>query len=417
MNTLPFPDIDLRRVVQILDAPRIADLESHLSIELDKLAGRISAGSSIAVAVGSRGIAAIDSIVRIAVQWLKSKEVKPFIIPAMGSHGGATAQGQSAILHSYGIREASVGAPIRSSMEVVSLPSDLPVKLYMDAQAYAADGIILINRIKPHTDYRGKYESGLGKMAVIGLGKHAQALEIHRYGIYGLRDLIPQAAVRILRCGKVLGGVGIVENALEQPAAIEVLPAEAIMSEEPRLLEVARTLMPALPSEDIDLLIVDRMGKDISGAGMDPNIIGRIYVRGEKEPDRPRIKAIYVRDLTAASHGNALGIGLADVISRRLYEKIDFQAMVENAYTSSFLERAKVPIVADTDEQGILIALRSCGVLTPGQERIIRIRSTLHLQDVYVSEAILAGLRSHSDIEISNVKAPLVDSSGSCPDL
>jgi hypothetical protein len=175
--------------------------------------------------------------------------------------------------------------------------------------------------------------------------------------------------------------------------------------------------MPALPADDIDLLIVDWMGKDISGAGMDPNIIGRIYVRGEREPERPRIKAIYVRDLTAASHGNALGTGLADVISRRIHDKIDFRAVVENAYTSSFLERAKVPIVADTDEAGIAIALRSCGALEPGQERIMRIRSTLHLEQLYLSASLLEELRGRTDIKTGDETVPLVDSSASCPEV
>jgi hypothetical protein len=302
-------------------------------------------------------------------------------------------------------------------MEVVRLSSDLPLNLFMDARASRADGIILINRIKPHTDYHGRYESGLIKMAVIGLGKHEQALEIHRFGVPGLRDLIPQCAERIFGTGKILGGVAIVENANEQGAALEALPVETILSEEPRLLELARTLMPALPSDSIDLLVVDWLGKDISGVGMDTNIIGRIAVRGEREPERPSIKAIYARDLTAGSHGNALGVGLADVISRRLFDKIDPRATLENAYTSSFLSRAKVPIVADSDEQAIDIALRSCGAVAAGQERIMRIRDTLHLEEIYVSEKLLEELRPRSDIKDNGRSVVIVDSLGNCPEL
>jgi len=417
MKTRGFPRLELHKVIQHFNAPRIDDLESHLTKELEKISSRIAAGSSIALAVGSRGIFGIDRIVQTTLSWLKQKKAKPFVVPAMGSHGGATAEGQLEILSSYGIRETTVGAPIRSSMEVVRLSSDLPVKLFMDTHASRADGIILINRIKPHTDYHSTYESGLVKMAVIGLGKHDQALEIHRFGVPGLRDLIPQCAERIFGTGKILGGVAIVENAYEQAAAVEALPVEAILPEEPRLLRLARTLMPALPSDSIDLLVVDAMGKDISGVGMDTNIIGRIAVRGEIEPEHPRIKAIFVRDLTAGSHGNALGVGLADVISRRLYDKIDFQATLENAYTSSFLSRAKVPIVADSDEQAVDIALRSCGAVAPGQERIMRIRDTLHLEEICVSKMLLEELRPLPNIQVTRQCVALVDSTGKCPEL
>jgi len=417
MKTQGVPRLNLFGVIQSFEAPKIDDLESYLTKELEKIASRVTAGSSIALAVGSRGIFGIDRIVRTTVSWLKKKNTKPFVVPAMGSHGGATAEGQMEVLSSYGVRESTIGAPIRSSMEVVCLSSDLPVKLFMDFHAYKADGIILINRIKPHTDYHGPYESGLVKMAVIGLGKHEQALEIHRFGVPGLKDFIPQCAKRILDTGKIVGGVAIVENAYEQTAAIEVLPAEAILSQEPHLLNLARTLMPVLPSESVDLLIVDWIGKDISGVGMDTNIIGRIEIRGEKEPDHPRIKAIFARNLTANSHGNALGIGLADVISRRLYDKIDFQATLENTYTSSFLSRAKVPVVAESDEQAVDIALRSSGAVAPGQERIMRIRDTLHLKEIYVSEKLLEELRSLPNIEITGHSVVLVDSAGICPEL
>jgi hypothetical protein len=417
MKKQDVPRIELHGVVQKFEAPRIDDLESHLAEELEKFSRRITAGSTIALAVGSRGIFGIDRIVQTTVSWLKRKGAEPFIVPAMGSHGGATAEGQLEVLSSYGIRDTTIGAPIRSSMEVVRLASDLPVNLFMDAHASKADGIILINRIKPHTDYHGPYESGIVKMAVIGLGKHEQALEIHRFGVPGLRDLIPKCAERILGTGKILGGVAVVENANEQTAALEALPAETILSEEPRLLELARTLMPALPSEDIDLLIVDAMGKDISGVGMDTNIIGRIAIRGEREPERPSIKAIYARDLTAGSHGNALGVGLADVVSRRLYDKIDLRTTLENAYTSSFLSRAKVPIVADSDERAIDIALRSCGAVAAGQERIMRIRDTLHLEEIYVSEKLLEELRPRLGIRDTGRSVGLVDSLGNCPEL
>lgn len=417
MKTQSVPHLKLFSVIRYFDAPKIDDVESYLTKELAKITSRVTPGSTIAVAVGSRGIFGIDRIVQTTVRWLKRKKTKPFVVPAMGSHGGATAEGQMEVLSSYGVRESSIGAPIRSSMEVVRLSSNLPIKLFMDSHAFKADGIILINRTKPHTDYHGRYESGLVKMAVIGLGKHNQALEIHRFGVPGLRDLIPLCAEKIFGTGKILGGVAIVENAYEKTALIEALPVEAILSQEPRLLNVARTLMPVLPSDNIDLLIVDWMGKDISGVGMDTNIIGRIEIRGEKEPDHPRIKAIFARDLTAKSHGNALGVGLADVISRRLYNKIDFHALLENAYTSSFLSRAKVPIVAESDRQAVDITLRSSGAVAPGREKIMRIRDTLHLEEIYVSEQLLEELQSLPNIEITGRSVVLVNPRGNCPKL
>ena len=417
MKTRGIPRLKLFGVIQNFDAPKIDNIEPYLAKELEKITSRVAPGSTIAVAVGSRGIFGIDRIVQTTVRCLRRKNAEPFVVPAMGSHGGATAEGQKEVLSSYGVREANIGAPIRSSMEVVRLASNLSVKLFMDSHAFKADGTILINRIKPHTDYHGPYESGLVKMAVIGLGKHQQALEIHRFGVPGLRDLIPQCAEKIFSTGKILGGVAIVENAYEQTAIIEALPVETILTQEPRLLNLARTLMPALPSNSIDLLIVDWIGKDISGVGMDTNIIGRIEIRGEREPDHPQIKAIFARDLTANSHGNTLGVGLADVISRRLYNKIDFHATLENAYTSSFLSRAKVPIVADSDEQAVDIALRSSGIVAPGQEKIMRIRDTLHLEEIYVSEQLLEELRSRPNIDITGRSAVLVNPAGNCPKL
>jgi hypothetical protein len=298
-------------------------------------------------------------------------------------------------------------------METVELArGNLPNRVYMDRLACEADGILLVNRIKPHTDFQGRYESGLAKMAVVGLGKHAQALEMHRFGVLGLRDLIPRTASVVLAGGKVLAGVAVVENAHDEVAAIEVLAAAGIMEREPALLERARQWMPSLLVDDIDVLVVDRLGKDVSGTGMDPSIIGRMRIRGEPEPLRPRIRAILVDDLTEVSHGNALGVGLADVITEQLRGKIDFAPMYENAVTSTFLERAKVPVVVATAREGLAIALSSCGALEPGRERIVRIQDTLHLSDVLVSAALRDELRGREGIEVTEETVDLFDRHG-----
>ncbi len=350
---------------------------------------RFTPRENIALAVGSRGIRHLAVMVKAMVDAVRDAGAVPFIVPAMGSHGGATAEGQANVLRSYGIDDDAMGAPIRSSMDTVELPvGDRPFKTYMDRHAWEADGVILINRVKPHTDFHDTYESGLVKMAVIGLGKHRQALEIHRFGIPGLAHHLPECASVVLATGKVRGGVAIVENAYDQPCIIEALPANRIMEREPRLLDLARERMPRLPVDTCDVLVVDRIGKDISGVGMDPNIIGRLRIPGQPEPATPRIKAILALDLSVASHGNAIGMGLADVITRRFQRKIDFNATYENAITSTFLERVKMPLVAEDDEQGLRIALRTCGVIEPGRERIIRIGDTLNLAELHVSPAL-----------------------------
>jgi hypothetical protein len=230
---------------------------------------------------------------------------------------------------------------------------------------------------------------------------------MHRFGARGLKEFIPKAAEKMFATGKIIAGVAVVENAVDKPMCIEVIPGRKIMEREPHLLKIATDNMPRLPVDAIDLLIVDYVGKDFSGTGLDTNIIGRMRIRGEPEPQRPRIKSILVRDVSERSHGNALGIGMADAITRRLYQKINFTAMYENAFTSTFLERVKVPVVADNDAEGIAFALRSCGGIPPGAERIVRIRNTLQIDEMYVSEPVYRELYSRDDITILSESLPL----------
>jgi hypothetical protein len=408
VNVLDIPK--LIKVRQHFNTECITDIEGVVKHQIFQKNISICAGSSIAVAVGSRGIANIARIVKAAVDTLKEMGANPFIVPAMGSHGGATAAGQKEVLESY--------VPIKSTMQTVELPDGDPdLRAYMDKYAYESDGVIVINRIKPHTDFHGTIESGMLKMCVIGLGKHRQAMHIHKYGVYGLKELMPLTAKKILKSGKILMGIGIVENAYDQTMIIKAVAPSEMEEEEIKLLEISRINMPCLPVNQIDALIVDEIGKNISGTGMDPNIIGRTKIRGEQEPLVPDITSIIAADLTEASHGNALGVGLADFITKRLFNKIDFKATYENTLTSTFIERGKIPIVADTDREAVEYAMRTCRRLETDRTRIIRIKNTLKLGEIYVSEPILNELKTHGNSEILGSFTDVFDNEGNLVDF
>jgi hypothetical protein len=409
----PETSLTLTRVRVEFPRPRVAAIAEVVSEELARHRSIFPSSGSIALAVGSRGVANIGTVVRSAVEVLQAWGLKPFIVPAMGSHGGATALGQRQILRDYGVSEEQSGCPVRSSMDVVELDrGDLAHGLFMDRHAWGADGVVVINRIKPHTDFHGPYESGLVKMAVIGLGKERQAIEMHRFGVPGLRDGVPRAAARVLATGKILAGLALVENAYDETMAIELVPAASLLDREPVLLELARRHMPRLPVETLDVLLVDQLGKNISGTGLDTNVIGRMRIAGEPEPTTPRIKTIVVTDLTDASHGNATGAGLADVVTRQLFDKIDVAVTYTNVFTSGFPERGKIPIVAPTARDAYACARRACGIIPDGAERVVRMLDTLHASDLYVSAAILDELRGRSEIEMVGEPVEMFDPSG-----
>jgi len=391
----------------------LQNVKNEVRRELLRFDQLIKTGSEIAISVGSRGIDNLELVVKETVQYVKDKGAFPFIIPAMGSHGGATAEGQQTILTDYGITEEKMGAPVRATMEVVEIKNEIsPNRLYMDKLAYASDGILMINKIKPHTDFRGKYESGLAKMSVIGLGKEKGANAIHKFGVYGLSQMLSGSAKQMFVTGKILGGIALIENAYDKTMLVRALLSEEILDKEPELLELAKKNRPTFPVENMDVLIIDRMGKNISGVGIDTNIIGRIKIYGQDEPENPSIKSIMVTDLTDESHGNAIGVGLADVITKKLKDKIDYFVTYTNVMTSSFFERGKLPIVAETDVEALELALRSCSYIKPGDERIIRLRDTLHLEELYVSNVILDEIKHQSNIEIVKSGVELLDRHG-----
>jgi hypothetical protein len=383
--------------------PLVEDIEATLreQLEREEISSTIKPGMSVALTAGSRGIAEIDTVLRVIVKVLKEMDAEPFIVPAMGSHGGATAEGQVEILESLGITEESCGAPIRSSMEVVEIgETDRGVPVYMDKIASEADGIVLVNRIKAHTDFRSSIESGLVKIASIGLGKHEQALALHGYGVEGIRDFMVEVGEKVLESGHILFGVGTVENAYDEPAIIEAIPPEQIVEREAELLAEYMELMPDLPVSEIDVLYVDALGKNYSGTGMDTNVIGRFRILGIDEPERPDVKYLIVGDISKESHGNALGIGLADLTTQRLADQVDRAAMNANVITSTFVERAKVPMTLENDEEAIDTAVRCNWGVPPSETRFVRISNTLHLEYLYVSENLVDEVLQSGEAEV-----------------
>ena len=410
------------RVQQRLVAPTLPDVRAAVREELHALglSSRVKAGQRIAIPAGSRGISNIMTILDTVVQEMKAIGLSPFIFPAMGSHGGATAEGQLEVLATYGITEERLGVPIRATMDVVELgrtPRGMPV--LVDKIAAAADWVAVINRIKPHTEFSGDIESGLIKMMAIGFGNHRGALNTHQYAVkHGYRVAIPEIGAAILQRLPLLFGLGIVENAYDQTAKVVAIPPDRIMAEEKRLLQEARLLMARLPVDALHLLIVDEMGKDISGSGMDTNVIGRVMVIGEPEPETPKISRIYVRDLSAKTYGNAIGIGLADFCSQRLADKIDPLPTRINCITAMTPEKARVPIALGTDREAVTTALTTVGPVEPWEARVIRIKNTLEMEELQVSEALLDELKGRGDLTVMGAPEEMwFDADGNLPPI
>jgi hypothetical protein len=367
--------------------PKLDDLSASipetlrgLGIGAEKLRGK-----RVAVAVGSRGIASLQEIAGAVCGWLKAQGARPFIFPAMGSHGGGTAEGQRKILEDYGVTEAAMGVEIRSSMETVLIGTTPEgFQGFMDRNAWESDGVVLVNRIKPHTDFSGKIESGLLKMMTIGMGKVEGATEGHRQSWkYGFETTIRSVSGKVLASGKILFGLAVVENELHQIAVVRAALPEDLVGQEESTLRLARTLVPRIPFPAFHLLMVDEMGKNISGTGMDTKVIGR----GVELPpgEAPRISMIYVRGLTRQSDGNAVGVGFADVIHERLHRKIDFDKMYLNARTALNPAASRLPIHLPSDREALDLVLGHLGSPQPAEQRIVWIRNTLSLDRIAIS--------------------------------
>lgn len=405
------------RVKQELEGPTLADIPGAVRATMRtlRLQESVKPGQTVAITSGSRGVANIARITRAAVDELKTLGLKPFICPTMGSHGEATAEGQLKILAHYGITEATMGCPLKSSMEVVEIGKVKGTTVFCDKNAWGADHIVVVGRIKAHTDFDADIESGLFKMMAIGLGKQHGAENYHRAGHhYSYGEIFPLVGKAVLDTGHVLFGLGIVENGHDQTAKVQAVLPKDFESVEKALLKEAKAWMARIPFDRLDVLIVDDLGKNISGAGMDPNVTGRASV--QKPAGRPHVRLLFVRDITPEADGNAIGVGFADMTTKRLVKKINYAAMYMNAITSGVAEAAKVPMAFDSDREAIQTALGMIG-LTPAEEaRVVRIKSTLHLTEVDCSEAMLDEVKAHDRLHpVTEPKLMAFDASGNLP--
>ena len=394
--------LEVTPVRQQVSSEQVADIAAEVSAGLEALPlrERVQPGMRVAVAVGSRGIACLTTVVETVLTALRELEARPFLVPAMGSHGGGTAEGQRAVLEGYGFHPDSTGVPIRSDIEAIQIGvTPEGIRVYFDRHAASADAIIAVNRIKEHTAFKGRWESGLLKILAVGLGKARGAGEIHNQG---LPEAMPAVARFILEKMPVIAGIGIVENGYHQPARIVVLAAERIEAEEPALLALARQLTPKIPFEPLDLLVVKEMGKDISGTGMDLNVIG--MWRRSGGPVVPRIKTIAVLDLTDNSYGNAIGVGHADLIAQRLRDKIDRAATELNCLTSHNLAGGKIPITLATDREVISAGLTG---IPAEQARVLFIGNTLDLELMWASTALLPDVAASPALTATGPGQPL----------
>ena len=394
-------EIKMRRISQIFEQTKIENIPEEISKEFERirLSDRMKPGIQIGITVGSRGIKNIPLITRCVIEEVRKRGGVPFILAAMGSHGGAAAEGQKKVLENYGVTEKTMGVSVKSSMDVVELgrlENGLPV--YFDKTAFESDGVVVVNRVKVHTAFKSAIESGLCKMLSVGLGNHEGASLVHYLGVKGLRDYMVDFARVILKKAPVLCGLGILENAYDVTYRLTAATPEDFERVDMELLKECKRIMPALPVSDIDILMVEEIGKNISGTGMDTNIVGGVKDYQEGEGALPKIKKIIVFNLTEEAEGNALGVGIADLITKQFYERIDFTATYENTVATTFLDRAKIPIVCKTEKEAFQIAMKTIWNLPGTKPRIMIIRNTLKLDELYVSEPIWEEIRGRAGI-------------------
>ena len=393
------------RVRQKLDSPVLADIPGEVEAQLSglSLGTKVQPGQTVAITAGSRGIANVRDIIKAVVDHFKGLGASPFLVPSMGSHGGATAEGQRRIIESYGMTEEYCGCPIRASMETVVVceaPEGYPV--YFDKQAFEADHVVVCNRIKPHTLFIGDIESGLMKMMLIGLGKRDGA-EIYHRAIkdYSFGQIVRSVAKQVLSRCKILAGVGIVENGYAQTAEIQALPPENFEEGEKVLLRRAKQWLPRLPFETVDILLVDEIGKNLSGSGLDLNVVGRKHLgHFPKEDVTPRVRMIAVRDLSELTHGSAVGIGAVEFCHSRALEKMDVAMTRVNALTGGFYMEAMLPLDYPSDRELIDVMLTQIGLNDPPDAKLLWIRNTLDLAEVECSKAYLEEARARDDLEV-----------------
>ncbi|MFP8954762.1 DUF362 domain-containing protein [Natrialbaceae archaeon A-arb3/5] len=364
----------------------------------------VPAGGEVAVGVGSRGIANLPEIVSGVIDGIRDRGYHPFVFPAMGSHGGATAEGQRDKLATLGVTEESIDCEIRATMDVETIGEtpERGVPVYADANAVEADAIVPVNRIKPHTDFSGEVESGLSKMLVIGMGKQRGAKMAHDWAVeWSLRNMLPEITERLLESLPVAGGVAIVEDQHDDTTRLEGVPPSGFLKREEELLELAWELMPKIPFEEVDVLVVDQLGKDVSGQGMDTNVTGRRHFTiNEPEPESPEIKRIFTRGYTDKTKGNAMGMGQADFAHREILEELDWSKSLINAITASTVRGVRLPPVVENDRAGLQAALGTIGPVEPDEARVLRVTDTMRLKECYASPALLDEARERDDLRV-----------------
>ena len=416
---LDYPQIF--RVRQTFDSPRVQDVPGEVQAQLARLdLGRaVKPGQTVAITAGSRGVVNIAEIIRAIAEHVRGLGGQPIIVPAMGSHGGGTAEGQRKVVESYGITEQYVGCPIRSGMETVVVcrtAEGFPV--HFDRHAYEADHVVVCNRVKPHTCFTGDVESGLMKMMLIGLGKHAGAKVYHRaIKDYSFGQIIRSVAAEVLGKCHVLAGVAVVENAYDQTARIEAVAPEQFESREKELLILARQWLPRLPFRHVHLLLIDEIGKDISGTGMDTNVVGRKFDNHKAlEDEFPKVRAIALRGLTEATHGNAVGMGLAEFCKTDLLRRTNFEITRINAITAGHYSGAMQPLDYETDREIFDLVLDTVGLVEPPGTKVLWIRNTLQLAELECSAAYLPEAHQRDDLEVLTELRDLpFDSAGNLP--
>lgn len=435
MKKIDFPEMDffvqgidevtipkMVRIREKYEDDKIDDVKAHLINELDSLEidRQSLRGKKIALTVGSRGIPSLPVLVRTMCDKLKEWGAEPFIIPAMGSHGGGTVEGNVQILTDYGITEDAMGVPIKASMDVVqvgAINDGAHTPIYCDKNAAEADGIVLFNKVKPHTDFKGYVESGMCKMIAIGIAKHFGCSWFHRQGFDTFGERIPMVAAEFLKNMNVIMGVGVVQNAFDEISEIKAYPKDKIIEGDHELLQIAKRRLPRMKFDNIDVLIIDQIGKNISGEGADPNVTGRGFMPGFE--DDFHCKKMFVRKLTPPSHGNACGLCYADVTTRQCLQSVDWESTWINFSTNMMLSAGKIPVYQNTDYEALRLAIRTCTKLSDySQARIARIRDTLSLSEVEVSEALLPDVMGRDDVEILSEPYELeFDDDGSMKDF
>ena len=397
-----YPLPKMCRVRQRFSRPRLNDIEAQIRREFEKarISDKIKPGAKVAVAVGSRGIKDLARIVKEVLLQIQRRGGNPFIVSAMGSHGGGTCEGQRQILTSYGITENIMDVPVITSADATPVGKTRSgIEVWFDSAALEADLIVPINRVKLHTDFVGDIQSGLCKMLTVGLGNHVGCSALHEANFEGFSETLIEAARIVMARASVGFGVAILENAYDETAMIEAVPAEDLVEREKELLQVAKGLIPTLMIPDIDVLVVEEIGKDISGAGFDPNVLGRSSLLKKFVLPVPQVKRMVLLDVTAPSHGNAIGVGLFDVITRRVLEKLDLPSMYANALAVKAPEDAKIPITAESEEEAVRFALQLARGVDRANLKIVKIKNTLNLGTIEVSEALLACVEGNEKLE------------------